>query len=144
MIKQNVVDPVFEEFIANKCASFAKLKYAVTPDNTRYDFSLHDNKDIKVLAEIKTRTEWFPDWFIEDSKRDWLLKACALFRCSPWYVIHCLPNQTTYQINLHHSFDYSNFVMPDATPGILVDLKHWRIIPKVESDKPRMSPLDWK
>ena len=143
MIKQNVVDPVFEEFIANKCASFAKLKYDVTPDNTRYDFSLRDNKDIKVLAEIKTRTEWFPDWFIEDSKRHWLLKACALFRCSPWYVIHCLPNKTTYQINLHHDFDYREGVMYDE-PGIFVDLHHWRIIPKLGSDKPRMSPLDWK
>ena len=95
MIKQNVVDPVFEKFIANKCASFAKLKYAVTPDNTRYDFSLHDNKDIKVLAEIKTRTDWFPDWFIEDSKRVGYLRRVLCLDAHRG-MSFCT-NQTTYR-----------------------------------------------
>jgi len=143
MSRQNVVDPIFEEFIAMKCASFANLEYQVTPQNTRYDFSLHNQQDIKVLAEIKTRSELFPDWFIEENKSAWLLEACNLFKCAPWYVIHCEPNQKTYQINLHQKFDYRQGSM-HGDAGIFVGLQHWRIIPKLGSTDARMSPLDWK
>jgi len=143
MIKQGVVDPVFEEFIASKCAEWANLKYQVTPELTRYDFSLNDDRDIRVLGEIKTRTEWFPDWFIEDKKSGWVLEACKLFKCSPWYIIHCLPNQTTYQINLHANFPYRRGTM-HKEPGMFVDLRHWKIVGDCESPLTRMSPLDWK
>ncbi len=143
MIKQGVVDPVFEEFIASKCAQWANLKYQVTPELTRYDFSLNDDRDIRVLGEIKTRTKWFPDWFIEDKKSGWVLEACKLFKCSPWYIIHCLPNKTTYQINLHGNFPYRRGTMHDE-PGMFVQLDHWTIVPRLGSSDARMSPLERK
>jgi hypothetical protein len=143
MIKQGVVDPVFEEYIASKCARWINLKYQVTPQNTRYDFSLNDDEDIRVLGEIKSRTKWFPDWFVEDVKSEWLLEACKLFKCTPWYIIHCLPNQTTYQINLYHKFPFRRGAM-NGKPGIFVDLEHWEIVKDRKSSLTRMSPLDWK
>ena len=143
MSKQNVVDAQFEEFIAMKCATFANLKYVVTPDNTRYDFWLQTDKDILVLAEIKTRAKLFPDWFIEKDKSEWLLEACKLFRCAPWYIIHCEPNKTTYQINLNHEFKYRTGDMY-GEPGIFVLREYWRVIPKLGSSDAPMSPLDWK
>jgi len=143
MSKPNENDPLFEEFIAFKCGAFAGLKYEITPRNTEYDFMLRNETDIKVLGEIKTRNKWFQDWFIDQKKYDWLMKACPLFRCAPWYVIHCEKNRETYQINLHHIECARNGSMY-GQPGIFVPIEQWRVIPQIASSYKKMTSLDWK
>ena len=143
MSRQNVVDARFEEFIAMKCANFANLDYEVTPQNQRYDFRLLNEIDVYVVGEIKVRNLLFEDWFIEKDKSDWLVTLSQHLKCAPWYVIHCELNQTTYQINLNHKFEFRTGDMY-GEPGIFVGLDHWTIVPPLGSTDARMSPLDWK
>jgi hypothetical protein len=143
MSRQNVVDARFEEFIAMKCANFANLDWEVTPRNQRYDFRLLNEIDVYVVGEIKVRNLLFKDWFIEKDKSDWLVTLSQHLKCAPWYVIHCELNQTTYQINLNHKFEFRTGDM-HGEPGIFVGLDHWTIVPPLGSTDARMSPLDWK
>ena len=147
----NVNDPVREEYVASILAKQAGLQFHITPQNSRFDFMLFDDRDYRVLGEIKIRERFFPDWFIADKKINWLEKANQTFRCVPWFVIHCLEDGMIYRLNLHEDYGFEEDQMTNrfstgvqTERGRKVPLRYWVKIDPRSSFNGRMSPIDWK
>jgi hypothetical protein len=147
----NVNDPVREEYVASILAKQAGLQFHITPQNSRFDFMLFDDRDYRVLGEIKIRERFFPDWFIADKKVNWLLEANKTFRCVPWFVIHCIENGVIYRLNLHENYEFTEDSMtnPYSTgiqteTGRKVPIEYWTKTETRSSFEERMSPINWK
>jgi hypothetical protein len=138
---------VMERFIVDQLADHYELNGFVTPANDPPDFYLYSDSKTMFIGEIKTRTKFFEDWFIEDKKLEMLQDGSRYFRCVPIYVIYCRPNETTYLLNLTDDYDYelgSQGYFNKEESGRYVHLKYWERITPIQSFKGGMSSLDWK
>ena len=140
-----------EEYVAYLCSRYTKLDYWQTPHNTEYDFQLFDERDIRILGEIKIRSEIFPDWFVADKKINWLLKTCNAFRCVPWFVIYSETTKATYILNLNHHYTSragemmnTELQQPVKESGQFIPLEFWQVIDSKASFEEATSQLDWK
>ena len=147
----NINDPVREEFVASVLAKETGLQFHITPQNFVFDFMLYDEKDYRVLGEIKIRERFFPDWFIADKKINWLEKANKTFRCVPWFVIHCIENGIIYRLNLHENYEFTEDSMTNrystgiqTETGRKVPVQYWKTIETRSSFNGGMSAIDWK
>jgi hypothetical protein len=142
-----VTNEVMEQYIVEKLKAQTGLDGFVTPKDDPPDFLLFSERKTEVIGEIKTRSEFFEDWFVADKKIKMLKDGANFYNCIPWFIIYCKPTETTYKLDLYSDYDWEDGYASNSRfwdnrdKGRYVHVKYWQIIKPVNE---RMSSIDWK
>jgi hypothetical protein len=147
----NINNSAREEYIVSVLSRETGLEGKVTPDLAVFDFLLFDDRDYRIIGEIKTRTDFYQEWFVADHKIDWLMKANETFRCTPWFVIYCLEDKMIYRLNLYDNYEYESVTRTNrystgnqTDKGRDIPLKYWERIDPNSSPNGGISSIQIK
>lgn len=131
-----------EKVVLHRLVKATGLKAYHTPTSHRFDFALEDKMNWRIIGEIKARKDYFPEsWFVSDKKRMMLEQVSDAIGVIPWFVIHCIDNDTIYTIDLSAPYKFEPKVMINKWSetnkkqwGRNIYMEHWNELPSASVD----------
>lgn len=131
-----------ERVVLDRLTKATGLEAYQTPTSHKFDFALEDKMNWRIVGEIKIREKYFPDsWFVSDKKRMMLEQVSDAIGVTPWFVIHCMVNDTIYTIDLSAPYKFEPKVMINKWSetnkkqwGRNIYMEHWNELPSTSVD----------